>query len=94
MVEILMVSAKLATLGLLKIKVFWNKGHDFITSVQDVTNNILPRDSYYRCGNVTKVFGANSYICKSYRGKADWEDLLHTPRPILNAASVTRERMY
>ena len=32
MIAILMTSAKLATLGLLKIKVFWNKGYDDIIS--------------------------------------------------------------
>ena len=47
MVTILMMSAKMATLGLLKIKVFWNKGYDVITSVCDVTNKILSRDSNY-----------------------------------------------
>ena len=47
MVEFLMMSAKLATLGLLKIKVFWNKGYDVIISVHDVTNKILSRDSNY-----------------------------------------------
>ena len=47
MVTILMVSAKMATPGLLKIKVFWNKGYDVIISVHDVTNKILSRDSNY-----------------------------------------------
>ena len=47
MVTILMMSAKMATLGLLKIKVFWNKGYDVIISVHDVTNKILSRDSNY-----------------------------------------------
>ena len=47
MVTILMMSAKMATLGLLKIKVFWNKGYDVIISVHDVTNKILLRDSNY-----------------------------------------------
>ena len=47
MVELLMMSAKLATLGLLKIKVFWNKGYDVITPVCDVTNKILSHDSNY-----------------------------------------------
>ena len=42
-----MMSAKMATLGLLKIKVFWNKGYDVIISVHDVTNKILSRDSNY-----------------------------------------------
>ena len=47
MVTILMMSAKMTTLGLLKIKVFWNKGYDVIISVHDVTNKILSRDSNY-----------------------------------------------
>ena len=42
-----MMSAKMATPGLLKIKVFWNKGYDVIISVHDVTNKILSRDSNY-----------------------------------------------
>ena len=41
------MSAKMATLGLLKIKLFWNKGFDLIISVYDVTNKILLRDSNY-----------------------------------------------
>ena len=47
MVTILMVSAKMATLGLLKIKIFWYKGYDVIIFVYDVTNKILSRDSNY-----------------------------------------------
>ena len=47
MVTILMMSAKLATLGLLKIKVFWNKGYDVIIFVYDVINKNLSRDSNY-----------------------------------------------
>ena len=46
-VAILMMPAKLATLGLLKIKANWNKGYDVINSVHDVTNKILSRDSNY-----------------------------------------------
>ena len=42
-----MMSAKLATLGFPKISVFWNEGNDVITSVCDVTNKILSRDSNY-----------------------------------------------
>ena len=45
MVLIFMISAKTATLGLRKIKVFWNKSYDVIISVDDVTNKILSRDS-------------------------------------------------
>ena len=42
-----MMSAKMATPGLLKLMVFWNKGYDVIISVNDVTNKILWRDSNY-----------------------------------------------
>ena len=37
----------MATPGLLKIMVFWNKGYDVIIPVDDVTNKILSRDSNY-----------------------------------------------
>ena len=42
-----MMSAKMATPGLLKITVFWNKGYDVIISVDDVTDKILSSDSNY-----------------------------------------------
>ena len=42
-----MMSAKMATPGLLKITVFWNKGYDVITSVDDIINKILSHDSNY-----------------------------------------------
>ena len=42
-----MMSAKMATPGLLKITVFWNKGYDVIISVNDVTNKTLSHDSNY-----------------------------------------------
>ena len=47
MLVILMISAKLVTLGLLKLKVFGNKGYDVIISVHDATIKILSRDSNY-----------------------------------------------
>ena len=47
MFTILMMSAKLATPGLLKIKIFQNKGYDVIIPDYDVTNKILSRDSNY-----------------------------------------------
>ena len=43
----LMMSAKMATPGLFKIKIFWNKGYDVIIYVHDITNKILSRDSNY-----------------------------------------------
>ena len=42
-----MMSAKMATPGLLKINVFWNIGFDLIISANDVTKKILSRDSNY-----------------------------------------------
>ena len=47
MVTTLMIPAKMANPGLLKIKAFWNKGYDVITPAHDVTNKILLRDSNY-----------------------------------------------
>ena len=44
-VIILMMSAKMATPALLKIKLFWNKGYGVIIYVHDVTNKILSHDS-------------------------------------------------
>ena len=41
MVAIMKKKEKLDTLGLLKIKVLWNKGYDDIISVDDITNKIL-----------------------------------------------------
>ena len=40
-----MMSAKMATPGLLKITVFWNKSYDVVIPVGDVINTILSRDS-------------------------------------------------
>ena len=42
-----MMSAKLAALGILKVKASWNKGYDVIIFVHYVTNKILLRDSNY-----------------------------------------------
>ena len=42
-----MMSAKMAALALLKVKVFWNKVYYVIYSVYDVTNKILSHDSNY-----------------------------------------------
>ena len=47
MVKILMMSAKIATAALLKIKVFSNKGYYVIYFVYDVTNKIFSHDSNY-----------------------------------------------
>ena len=47
MVAIFMISAKLTTLGILKIKLFWNEGYDAIISVPGVNNKILSHESNY-----------------------------------------------
>ena len=41
------MSAEMTTLGLVKIKIFWNKGNDVTTFVHDVGNKILTCDSSY-----------------------------------------------
>ena len=61
MVAILIMSAKMATLGLLKVKVFWNKGYDVIIYVHHVTNQILSCDSICIVDMVTwPKFGTSS----------------------------------
>ena len=58
-----MMSAKITTPGLLKIRVFWNNGYDVIIYVHDVTNKILSRDSNHiidvvmwtKFGNCSKI---------------------------------------
>ena len=47
--------AKLATLALLKLKVFQSKGYDVIICFHDVTSKILSRDSNYIVDHMTKV---------------------------------------
>ena len=47
MATILMMSTKMATLTLIKIKVFWIKCYDVIVSLHEVTNKTFLRDSNY-----------------------------------------------
>ena len=47
MLTILMMSAKMPTLGLLKKKVSWNKVYDVIISLHDVKSKILSNESNY-----------------------------------------------
>ena len=63
MVKIVMISAKIATSGLLEIKVFWNKGYYDIYSVYDVTNKSLSHDSNYILDVVMWPKFGNSSIC-------------------------------
>ena len=58
------MSAKMATLGLLKVKVLWRKSYDYdvINSVHDVTNTVLSRDSNHIVDAVMWLKFANSSI--------------------------------
>ena len=58
-----MMSAKMATSGLLKTKVFWNKGYYAIYSVYDVTNKMLSPDPNYIVDVVMWPKFSNSSIC-------------------------------
>ena len=54
MVVILIMSEKLATLGLIKIKLFWSKGYGVINCVHDVTSKISRERSYQNL-NVKRI---------------------------------------
>ena len=58
-----MMSAKMATLGFLKINVFWNKGYYVIYFVYDVTNKILSHDLNYIVDVVMWPKFGNSSVC-------------------------------
>ena len=61
MVQVLKMSAKIAALGLLKIKVLWNKVYDVIIFIHDVNKKILSRDLSYTVDVVTwPKFGNSS----------------------------------
>ena len=63
MIVILMMLAKLATLGLLKVKLFQNKGYEVIISVHDVPNKIISRESNYTADSLaTQTLGLSSII--------------------------------
>ena len=60
MVAILMMLEKLSVLGLLRIRVFWNKNYDIIISVHDVTNKVLSRYSNYVVDDVQSLVSSIS----------------------------------
>ena len=62
MVTILMVSAKMATPGLFKTKIFWKKDYDVIVSVHDITSPILSRDSNHNVNVAMWPMFGNSSI--------------------------------
>ena len=53
---------KMATLGFLKIKLFWDKGYDLTISVHDVNNKTLSHDSNYTVDVVMQPKFGNSSI--------------------------------
>ena len=62
MVTILMMSAKMAALALLKIKVFFKKGYDAIISVDEVSNKFLSGDSNFIVNVIMRSEFDNSSI--------------------------------
>ena len=62
MLAILMMSANLATLSLLKIKVTQSKDYDVIIFLHDVTTKFLLRDSNYIVDVVKRPKFGNLYI--------------------------------
>ena len=65
MVTTLMMSAKMATLGLFKIEVFWKKVSDVTVFVHEEINEILSSDSNYNVDVVMwPKFGDSSISMK------------------------------
>ena len=58
----LMMSAQMASTGLLEIKFFWNKIYDFTISAHDVNNNIFSRDSNHTADAVMWLMFGDSSI--------------------------------
>ena len=54
------MSPKMATTGLLKIMVFWNKGYDIIIPVDDVTKNKSGDSNYIVDVSMWLKFGNTS----------------------------------
>ena len=57
-----MISAEMATLGILKKNAVWNKGYDIINYVHDITRTFLSRDSNYIVDVVMWLKFVNSSI--------------------------------
>ena len=58
-----MISAKMATPALLKLKVFWNKGYYVVYYVYDIANKILSHHSNYIIDVAMWPKFGNSSIC-------------------------------
>ena len=59
----LMMSAKMATLDLFKMRIFWNKGYYVIYSVYEVTDKISSHNPNYIVDVVMWPMFGNSSIC-------------------------------
>ena len=57
-----MMPAKVAALGLPKIKVFWSKGYDILISVHELTSKIVSCESSYIVGLVMWPKFGNSSV--------------------------------
>ena len=96
-----MMSVKLATLDLLKIKILWNKGYDITISVYDITSKYLSYDSNYivnmvlwpKIGN-SNILEANSYVCRSYHISTGRTDFLLSLILIWVTDTIIREILF
>ena len=71
-----MMSGKIATPGLHKIKVFWKKGYDITIFVNDVTNKTLSRGSNYIAHVVMwPKFGNSSISMREFIKPQVYKDL-------------------
>ena len=74
-----MIPAKLATLDLLRIKVFWSKGYDVKISVHEVTNKILSCDPNYMIGMVMWPKFGNKFVQIWPENQFYWRVLVQVP---------------
>ena len=71
---ILMMSAKFATLDLLKLKGFWSKVYDVIKMFMTKIS-IMWLKLYCRCGHVTKIWKLYNFYESSYHSLNFYKDL-------------------
>ena len=86
-----MILAKPATLGLLKIMIFWNESYDVIVFEYDVTSKFLSCDSNYIVYVVMWTRFGNSSIFKREVFRKIWPEKLLFLRGGLGSSTVILE---
>ena len=95
MIIIMVISAKMATLGFFRIKVCWNKGYGLIISAHDVPTKfydvthifyIWPWNFRRIKTKIQKVLGVSFFVCRSCRRKTGKGPFC--PPPFLNRINV------